>query len=219
MKITLVWKYDSFTQMPFSHHVVEALDSCLPVPGLLEIREGTAVFPPDCLGPEHARRGLLHDILLQGDKDSHMFPGASNMTPCEIKHVWWWRNTGLKYRHCPFLTSGCTTPPRRGTALPSILARQLTLGVIIAQSIHPSIRDNAHKVQQAPLPPRQYAHQVVADDVGLLQVQPHVVGKVLLGPDGLGLQTRGGCQGKSRLRVRPVSSEQIHVINQGRIAV
>ena len=61
--------------MPSAHHVVEALDGRLPVPGLLEIREITAVFPPDGLGPEHARRGLLHDILLQGEKAGHMFPG------------------------------------------------------------------------------------------------------------------------------------------------
>ncbi len=47
--------------------MVEALYGRLPLPWLFEVPQRTAVFAPDGLGPEHARRWLLQDVLLQGE--------------------------------------------------------------------------------------------------------------------------------------------------------
>jgi hypothetical protein len=45
--------------------MVEALHCCAPVARLLEVLQAAAVLAPDLMRPEHARRGLLIDVLLQ----------------------------------------------------------------------------------------------------------------------------------------------------------
>jgi hypothetical protein len=46
------------------HQMVEALHGGLSVPLQLEVIECVCVPPPDVLGPKHARRRLLVDVLL-----------------------------------------------------------------------------------------------------------------------------------------------------------